>query len=181
MNFSSQTSPNTRLSTNSFIGALVCPLQLLLQFYNMSVLASKLKDNARPVQNADPAAICSAADARLTVYQTVDLAKKFWCDFTNPLYMFLGLLTRFEKYRVKGKNFSISTLLNVPEDSEKALSLDGAGLAIFRLAPADYHRFHSPIDGEVGEIVHIPGQYYTGKAYFQIQAIVANFEFYIKS
>jgi phosphatidylserine decarboxylase len=38
----------------------------------------------------------------------------------------------------------------------------GSSVAIFRLAPADYHRFHSPIDGEVGEIVHIPGQYYTG-------------------
>jgi hypothetical protein len=31
----------------------------------------------------------------------------------------------------------------------------------FRLAPADYHRFHSPIDGTVGEVVDIPGQYYT--------------------
>jgi len=37
----------------------------------------------------------------------------------------------------------------------------GSSVAIFRLAPADYHRFHSPIDGEVGEVVHIPGQYYT--------------------
>jgi len=78
----------------------------------------------------------------------------------------------FAKYRVKGKNFSIPALLNIPADSEKALALDGASLAIFRLAPADYHRFHSPIDGEVGEIVHIPGQYYTGKAYFQIWTIV---------
>ena len=31
------------------------------------------------------------------------------------------------------------------------------------LAPADYHRFHSPIDGTIGETVDIPGQYYTGK------------------
>jgi phosphatidylserine decarboxylase len=131
----------------------------------VTVFARKLKDNARPVQNVDDsAAICSAADSRLTVYQTVDLAKKFWYDFTDLLYMFLKLLIRFAIYRVKGKNFSIPALLNVPDDSEKALSLDGASLAIFRLAPADYHRFHSPIDGEVGDIVHIPGQYYTGKA-----------------
>ena len=30
------------------------------------------------------------------------------------------------------------------------------------MAPQDYHRFHSPIDGVVGETTDIPGQYYTG-------------------
>lgn len=64
--------------------------------------------------------------------------------------------------RVKGRDFDIPNLLNVSADSETAKSFAGSSLAIFRLAPADYHRFHSPIDGEVGEIVHIPGQYYTG-------------------
>lgn len=129
----------------------------------MSVPASKLKENARPVQNGeDPAGICSAADSRLTVYQTVDLAKKFWYRFSDPSFCSSDC-SRSCKYRIKGNNFNIPTLLNVPEDSEKALSLKGSSLAIFRLAPADYHRFHSPIDGEVGDIVHIPGQYYTGK------------------
>jgi phosphatidylserine decarboxylase len=101
----------------------------------------KLKVDARPVQNADDSkGICSAADCRLTVYQTVDLAKQFW---------------------IKGRNFTISNLLGVPAYSDQALAFNGSSLAIFRLAPADYHRFHSPIDGEVGELVHIPGQYYT--------------------
>jgi len=101
----------------------------------------KLKEDARPDQNADNSkGICSAADCRLTAYQTVDLAKQFW---------------------IKGRNFTIPSLLGVPADSDQALAFNGSSLAIFRLAPADYHRFHSPIDGEVGEIVHIPGQYYT--------------------
>jgi len=101
----------------------------------------KLKDGVRPVQDVDdPAGICSAADSRLTVYQTTDLAKKFW---------------------IKGDEFDIPSLLGVPADSDKALAFNDSSLAIFRLAPADYHRFHSPIDGEIGEIVHIPGQYYT--------------------
>lgn len=30
------------------------------------------------------------------------------------------------------------------------------------LAPADYHRFHSPIDGTISDIRDIPGEYYTG-------------------
>ncbi|THH27543.1 hypothetical protein EUX98_g6642 [Antrodiella citrinella] len=101
----------------------------------------QLKPDARPVQNeSDPAGICSAADSRLTVYPTVDLAQKFW---------------------IKGSHFNIPTLLNVDPSSEKAKKFGNASLAIFRLAPADYHRFHSPIDGEVGEVVDIPGQYYT--------------------
>ncbi|KZP30542.1 hypothetical protein FIBSPDRAFT_945896 [Athelia psychrophila] len=101
----------------------------------------KLKHDARPVQDhEDPTGICSAADSRVTVYQTMDLAKQFW---------------------VKGRHFTIPNLLDVPADSDKAKAFDNASVAIFRLAPADYHRFHSPIDGAVGETHHIPGQYYT--------------------
>ena len=32
---------------------------------------------------------------------------------------------------------------------------------IFRLAPQDYHRFHSPVDGVVGNLERIEGEYYT--------------------
>ena len=38
---------------------------------------------------------------------------------------------------------------------------EGGELACFRLAPADYHRFHSPVDAVVGRTVSIPGQYLT--------------------
>jgi phosphatidylserine decarboxylase len=81
------------------------------------------------------------------------------------LYLQVGLLTYLAKHRIKGKQFNIPNLLNVPEDSDIALTFREASIAIFRLAPGDYHRFHSPIDGEVGEIVNIAGQYYTGEPY----------------
>lgn len=101
----------------------------------------KLKPDARPIQNADdPKTICSAADCRLTVYPSVDLAKQIW---------------------IKGAQFNIPALLNVNPDSELAKMFENASIANFRLAPADYHRFHSPIDAIVGDIVDIPGQYYT--------------------
>ncbi len=39
----------------------------------------KLKDGARPIQNEeDPKQVCSAADSRLTVFESVSLAKQFW-------------------------------------------------------------------------------------------------------
>lgn len=34
-------------------------------------------------------------------------------------------------------------------------------LAVWRLAPQDYHRFHSPVSATVRSIKHIPGEYYT--------------------
>ncbi|KAM5545233.1 hypothetical protein V8D89_001344 [Ganoderma adspersum] len=101
----------------------------------------KLRPGMRPVQNADdPLGFCSAADSRLTVYPTVDAARTFW---------------------VKGNNFSIASLLGVEPGSDQARMFEGGSVAIFRLAPQDYHRFHSPIDGVVGDVHDIPGQYYT--------------------
>ncbi|KAI0737253.1 phosphatidylserine decarboxylase-domain-containing protein [Daedaleopsis nitida] len=101
----------------------------------------KLKSGARPVANApDPTGICSAADCRLTVYPSVSAATQIW---------------------IKGAKFSIPALLGVKPRSRKARMFVGGSVAIFRLAPQDYHRFHSPIDGVVGEVVDIPGQYYT--------------------
>lgn len=75
-------------------------------------MCRKLKPDARPIQNADdPAGICSAADCRLTVYPTIDLAKQLW---------------------VKGSFFTVPALLNVSPDSEQAKQFDGASVAIFR-------------------------------------------------
>ncbi|KAF7798967.1 hypothetical protein EIP86_010196 [Pleurotus ostreatoroseus] len=111
----------------------------------------RLKPGARPVQNEDdPKNLCSAADCRLTVYPTVDLAKKFW---------------------IKGNLFNVPDLLNVKPDSEIAKTFENASLAAFRLAPADYHRFHCPIDGAIGETVDIPGQYYTGESVLSKQQL----------
>ncbi|RDB23914.1 Phosphatidylserine decarboxylase proenzyme 2 [Hypsizygus marmoreus] len=101
----------------------------------------RLRPDARPVHDAESTlGICSAADCRLTVYQSIDLAKEFW---------------------IKGTNFTIPNLLNLAPSSKKAKAFSDASVAIFRLAPADYHRFHSPIDCTVGDVDDIPGQYYT--------------------
>ncbi|KAI6149305.1 phosphatidylserine decarboxylase-domain-containing protein [Pisolithus tinctorius] len=102
----------------------------------------KLKPGARPVENVDkPRGFCSAADCRLVVYQTISLAEKFW---------------------IKGDEFSIPSLLGLNPTDPICEALSGGSLAIFRLAPADYHRFHSPVDGRVlTEHRDISGEYYT--------------------
>lgn len=45
-----------------------------------------------------------------------------------------------------------------PEDAKRYA---GGSLGIFRLAPQDYHRFHIPVDGVIGEPKTIEGEYYT--------------------
>lgn len=103
----------------------------------------KLKPDARPIEEADNEnGFCCAADSRLVVYPTVDLAKTFW---------------------IKGDEFSIPNLLGLDRTHKLCTEFEGGSLAIFRLAPSDYHRFHSPADATLlGKAWDIPGQYYTG-------------------
>ncbi|KAF5353075.1 hypothetical protein D9758_008750 [Tetrapyrgos nigripes] len=98
----------------------------------------KLKSDARPVQNLeDPLSACCLADCRLAVYPTVDMAKEFW---------------------IKSRLFTLPHLLDVPlspRSSSLNMRFNGGSLAIFRLAPADYHRFHCPVDAIIEGITWI--------------------------
>lgn len=61
---------------------------------------------------------------------------------------------------IKGREFSVARLLG-PAYSGQAERYNGGALCIFRLAPQDYHRFHSPVDGTIGPMTYIAGEYYT--------------------
>jgi len=61
---------------------------------------------------------------------------------------------------IKGREFSVARLLGEAY-AENVDNYNGGALCIFRLAPQDYHRFHSPVDGKVGKMTPISGEYYT--------------------
>ena len=61
---------------------------------------------------------------------------------------------------IKGRDFSVGRLLGDTYRTEAEKYVGGA-LCIFRLAPQDYHRFHVPVDGTVGPMTYITGEYYT--------------------
>jgi phosphatidylserine decarboxylase len=64
------------------------------------------------------------------------------------------------KLWIKGREFTVARLLgNAFKDQAERYA--GGALVIFRLAPQDYHRFHSPVDGTIGPMTHIDGEYYT--------------------
>ncbi|KAG6899888.1 hypothetical protein C0993_005687 [Termitomyces sp. T159_Od127] len=105
-----------------------------------SSTGKKLKPTARLIEEPDdPYRLVSAADCRLMTFSTVDDATRLW---------------------IKGREFSIAKLLGDAYRDEAERYKDGA-LVIFRLAPQDYHRFHSPVEGTVGPMTVIAGEYYT--------------------
>lgn len=61
---------------------------------------------------------------------------------------------------IKGREFTVARLLG-DRYKDDAVKYSHGSLAIFRLAPQDYHRFHSPVDGTIGEMTYISGEYYT--------------------
>ena len=99
--------------------------------------ARALKHDARPLQDAEVDSVCSPADCRLTAFPSVGLATKYW---------------------IKGQGFTLNKLLGGEERAEK---YDEGSIVIARLAPQDYHRWHSPINGTIESIDEIPGAYYT--------------------
>lgn len=104
----------------------------------------KLKPEARPNESpGDNRVVVSPADCRCTAFATVKQATEVW---------------------VKGRNFTIAKLFNGNFNNLQETDLFKAeccSLGIFRLAPQDYHRFHSPVDGVIKNIKYIDGEYYT--------------------
>jgi len=100
----------------------------------------KLKETARPLDGpTDPTRLVSCADCRMMAFETVSDATRLW---------------------IKGREFSVKRLLGETYGNEFA-KYDGGALGIFRLAPQDYHRYHSPVDGVIGPMHYISGEYYT--------------------
>ena len=100
--------------------------------------AREIKPEARPVDEpGNELVVSSPADCRLTAFPTIDMATQYW---------------------VKGTGFTLEKLFG---DSNLAREMDGGSMVIARLAPQDYHRWHSPVSGTVEAVREIAGAYYT--------------------
>ena len=105
----------------------------------------KIKPSKRPIaQQWDESTVVAPADARLITFQTVrteaNTLNKFW---------------------IKGEQFTLPKLLDVEDESAEAIAeWDRAAMAIFRLAPQDYHRYHAPVSGRIKSISELVGSTY---------------------
>jgi phosphatidylserine decarboxylase len=88
------------------------------------------------------------------VFNSVDEAKHIWSVSAS-----LGRLLRSSdadsrcrctSHRIKGQQFSIPNLLDLPSSETDRLLGPRPSVAIFRLAPQDYHRFHAGLPGVLG-------------------------------
>ena len=68
---------------------------------------------------------------------------------------------------IKGCEFTVAHLGDKYKD--KAERYTGGALAIFRLAPQDYYRFHSLVEGRISEMTYIAWEYYTVNVSFFIR------------
>jgi len=100
----------------------------------------RLKPEARPI-NKNPDIIVSPADGKVMAFTGMR-----------------GLDTFFSK----GQEFSLEEFLPEQSLSDK---YTGGTLLIVRLAPADYHRFHFPADGQISQSTCIDGAYYSVSPY----------------
>lgn len=96
----------------------------------------KLKKQARPIADDKDVAIIPA-DGRYLFYENID---------------------KTDGFIVKDKKFNLKTLLN---DLELANQYKEGTLILARLCPTDYHRFHFPVDGYVGDTRLINGWLYS--------------------
>jgi phosphatidylserine decarboxylase len=59
---------------------------------------------------------------------------------------------------VKGQSYEVAELTGEPSDATRYINGE---FAVVYLAPGDYHRVHSPVDGEVTSVRKIEGDLYT--------------------
>jgi len=111
-------------------GELDAPVESYATFN--AFFTRRLKPGARPFA-LEPVEVASPADGRVLVY---------------PQLQQTTLLP------IKGKSFTVDALLGMP-----AAGYAGGSLAVVRLCPADYHRFHFPCDARGIAQHRIPGRY----------------------
>ena len=63
-------------------------------------------------------------------------------------------ITEGKLIQAKNKTYSIETFT---KDSNSLVNYKNGNFLTYYLCPTDYHRVHSPVDGEVIRAVHIPG------------------------
>ncbi|CCH62506.1 hypothetical protein TBLA_0H02200 [Henningerozyma blattae CBS 6284] len=98
----------------------------------------KLKPGSRNPESDNPKIFISPADSRAVVFEDISKAKEIW---------------------IKGSKFTVERMTGGYKHD--IFNGENCCLSIFRLAPQDYHRFHSPCNGKVGKPIFISGEYYT--------------------
>jgi phosphatidylserine decarboxylase len=66
----------------------------------------------------------------------------------------MGIVQAGRLIQAKGRGYSLERLL---DDGDEWRRFDGGAFLTVYLSPKDYHRIHTPCDGEIGRARHVPG------------------------
>ena len=94
----------------------------------------ELKPGSRKIGDGD---VVSPADGKIIAFNEINATGTFF---------------------IKGKKFDLKSYFG---NEESAKQFEGGAMAIIRLAPVDYHRFHFPCSGKISESIKVDGDYYS--------------------
>ncbi len=83
--------------------------------------------------------------------------------FIAPCDGFVSAMGQIEQdlaLQIKGRSYSITTLLSEYISSSNKAKLEKGYYLNFYLSPKDYHRYHVPIDMRIDKAIHISGKLY---------------------
>jgi len=68
----------------------------------------------------------------------------------------IGKIDQNRIFQAKGHDYTVDKLLG---DNEMAKIFAGGEFATLYLSPKDYHRIHSPLNGKLKKMIHVPGNF----------------------
>ena len=89
--------------------------------------------------------------------RTIDLGANVVASPVDAHVSQIGLIERGSCLQAKGISFPVDKLLG---DARRALDFEGGSFATLYLSPRDYHRFHSPLSGQVTGYQYLPGEFW---------------------
>ncbi|MDT0593262.1 archaetidylserine decarboxylase [Glaciecola petra] len=85
--------------------------------------------------------------------------KNLLCHPVDGAVSQFGDIVGDKVFQAKGHDYSLTTLLG--GKPELAECFKGGKFATIYLAPSDYHRIHMPIDGQLTDTLHVPGELFS--------------------
>lgn len=167
----------------SFLDHLKTIPQYLIPQHGLSILAGKLADKSIP--KLTPAVIkafashykvdmSTAVEPDLNQYDTfndfftraIRPETRPICSDTDTLACPVdGVISQFGSItdgriiQAKGHDYTVKELLGDHDDLAKPFE-DGSFCTIY-LSPSHYHRYHMPLDGELTQMLHVPGKLFS--------------------
>ena len=124
-------------------------------FFVRKLSKNLLNQKKKIAKNYD---FCSGADCRLSIFSNFDIYKKLW---VKGLEKNLSTLFGFNRKLIHDiqKTYSDWEPLTISDDINNYYN--NSEVCVFRLAPEDYHCYHSPFKGEIIGYKFIPGSFYS--------------------